>query len=161
MSGERETLMEEMEQSLYTLTNDSLRCLCERSGIGGKDGSDVQGKNHHHSLCRKILEELGKNAASMESEEQGMSWLLRLKDDIRKIHEESTVAPMSPSQSDDDDATTCGEEWDMQDKDWFPSNRLEAESSPESHTPEQRESGVSTSQSESVSGSQQSVLDSS
>eukprot|EP00063_Salmo_salar_P010860 XP_013985695.1 PREDICTED: uncharacterized protein LOC106564181 isoform X2 [Salmo salar] len=127
MSGERETLMEEMEQSLYTLTNDSLRCLCERSGIGGKDGSDVQGKNHHHSLCRKILEELGKNAASMESEEQGMSWLLRLKEDIRKIQEDCIGAPLSPSQSIDDNAVDCDEEGNQKDMDWLPSKRLEGE----------------------------------
>lgn len=156
MSGEKEALLEEIEQSLHPLTEDNLRHLCERCGI---DGSQVKGKNHR-SLRRKIMEEMWENADSVKSEEQGMSWLLRLKDDIRKIQEESSVAPMSPSQS-DDDATTCGEEWDMQDNDWFPSNGLEAESSPERHTPEQRESGVSTSQSESISDSQQSVMDSS
>jgi hypothetical protein len=78
------------------------------------------------------MEEMWENADSVKSEEQGISWLLRLKDDIRKIHEKSPVAPMSSSQS-DDDAITCSEEWD---KDWFPSNGLEAESSPERHTPE-------------------------
>jgi hypothetical protein len=156
MSEEKEALLEEIEQSLFTLTKDNLLYLCERCGI---DGSQVKGKNHR-SLRRKIMEEMWENADSVKSEEQGISWLLRLNDDIRKIHKESTVAPMSPSQS-DDDATTCGEEWDMQDNDWFPSNGLEAESSPERHTPEQRESGVSTSQSESISDSQQSVLDSS
>ncbi|XP_071031996.1 uncharacterized protein [Oncorhynchus clarkii lewisi] len=127
MSGERETLMDEMEQSLYTLTNDNLRCLCERSGIGGKDGSDVQGNNHHHSLCRKILEELWENADSMESEEQGMSWLLQLKEDIRKIQEEGIGAPLSPSQSIDDDAVDCDEDENQKDMDWLPSKRLKGE----------------------------------
>ncbi|XP_055762321.1 zinc finger protein 629-like [Salvelinus fontinalis] len=127
MSGERETLMDEMEQSLYTLTKDNLRCLCERSGIGGMDGSDGQGKNPHHSLCRKILEELWENVDSMESEEQGMSWLLQLKEDIRKIQEDGSGAPLSPSQSIDDDAVDCDEDENQKDMDWLPSTRLEAE----------------------------------
>ncbi|KAK6301122.1 hypothetical protein J4Q44_G00292200 [Coregonus suidteri] len=133
MSGEKETLLDEIEQSLHRLTEDNLRYLCERCGI---DGSQVKGK-HHRSLRRKIMEEMWENADSVKSEEQGMSWLLQLKEDIRKIQEESSVAPMSPRQSDDDDATDCDEEWDVENKDWFLSNRLEAESSPERHTPEQ------------------------
>ncbi|KAK6301123.1 hypothetical protein J4Q44_G00292210 [Coregonus suidteri] len=136
MSGEKETLLDEIEQSLFTLTKDNLRYLCERCGI---DGSQVKGK-HHRSLRRKIMEEMWENADSVKSEEQGMSWLLQLKEDIRKIQEESSVAPMSPRQSDDDEAKDCDEEWDMEDNDWFPSNRLEAESSPERHNPEQEES---------------------
>ncbi|KAM9492236.1 uncharacterized protein ACWYII_004186 isoform 3-T8 [Salvelinus alpinus] len=134
MSGEKETSLDEIEQSLNCLTKDNLRYLCERCGI---DGSQVKGKNHR-SLQRKILEEMWVNADSVKSEEQGMSWLLRLKDDIRKIQEESTVSPMSHRQS-DDDATDCDEEWDMENKDWFLSNGPEA--APENHTPEQRQRG--------------------
>nr|XP_029512591.1 uncharacterized protein LOC115127094 [Oncorhynchus nerka] len=64
-----------------------------------------------------------------------------LKEDIRKIQEGSSVAPVSPRQfgGDDDDAINCNGERDM--KDWFPSNRLEAESAPEKHKPVQREGG--------------------
>ena len=142
MSGEKETLLEEIEQSLHPLTEDNLRHLCERCGI---DGSQVKGKSHR-SLRRKIMEEMWENANSVKSEEQGMSWLLQLKDDIRRIQEESTVAPMRPSQSDDDDAADCDEEWDMENKDWCLSNGLEAEPAPENHTPEQRQRGVSISQ---------------
>ncbi|KAK6301120.1 hypothetical protein J4Q44_G00292180 [Coregonus suidteri] len=112
MSGEKETLLEEIEQSLHRLTEDNLRYLCERCGI---DGSQVKGKNHR-SLRRKIMEEMWENADSVKSEEQGMSWLLQLKEDIRKIQEESSVAPMSPRQS-DDEATDCDEEWDVEDND--------------------------------------------
>ncbi|CAB1344115.1 unnamed protein product, partial [Coregonus sp. 'balchen'] len=112
MSGEKETLLEEIEQRLHRLTEDNLRYLCERCGI---DGSQVKGKNHR-SLRRKIMEEMWENADSVKSEEQGMSWLLQLKEDIRKIQEESSVAPMSPRQS-DDDATDCDEEWDVEDND--------------------------------------------
>ncbi|XP_064820278.1 zinc finger protein 572-like [Oncorhynchus masou masou] len=137
MSGEKQTLLDEIEQSLHCLTKDNLRYLCERCGI---DGSQVKGKNHR-SLRRKIMEEMWENADSVKSEEQGMSWLLRLKDDISRIQEESTVGPMSPSQS-DDDATDCDEEWDMENKERCLSNGLEAESAPENHTPEQRQRGV-------------------
>ncbi|XP_064814248.1 uncharacterized protein LOC135529423 isoform X2 [Oncorhynchus masou masou] len=63
-------------------------------------------------------------------------------EDIRKTQEESNVTPVSPRQfGGDDDAIHCDKEWDVKDKDWFPSNRLKAESAPESHTPEQRGSG--------------------
>ena len=84
-----------------------------------------------------------------------------MKEDIRKIQEESNVTPVSPRQfGRDDDAIHCDQECDVKDKDWFPSNRLKAELAPESHTPEQRGSGVSTSQSQRVSGSQHSFLNS-
>ena len=68
-----------------------------------------------------------------------------LKEDIRKIQEGSSVTPVSPRQfgGDDDDAIHCNGERDMKDTDWFPSNRLEAESAPEKHKPAQREGGVS------------------
>lgn len=50
-----------------------------------------------------------------------------MKEDIRKIQGEYSVAPVSPSQTvdNDDNAIHCNEEWDMEDKGWFPSNRLE------------------------------------
>ncbi|XP_036803834.1 uncharacterized protein LOC110495086 isoform X3 [Oncorhynchus mykiss] len=65
-----------------------------------------------------------------------------VKEDIRKIQEEANVTPVSPRQfGGDDDAIHCDQEWDVKDKDWFPSNRLKAELAPESHTPEQRGSG--------------------
>ncbi|XP_038837959.1 uncharacterized protein LOC120035972 [Salvelinus namaycush] len=66
-----------------------------------------------------------------------------LKEDIRQIQEESSVAPMSPRQlgGGDVDAIHCNGERDMKDNDWFPSNRLEAESAPEKYKPAQREGG--------------------
>ncbi|KAM9492275.1 uncharacterized protein ACWYII_004207 isoform 3-T3 [Salvelinus alpinus] len=65
-----------------------------------------------------------------------------VKEDIRKVREVSNVTPVSPRQfGGDDDSIHCDKEWDVKDKDWFPSNRLKVESSPESHTPEQRGSG--------------------
>ncbi|KAJ8001373.1 hypothetical protein DPEC_G00168850 [Dallia pectoralis] len=98
MTGEKERLMEEIEERLHSLTEDNLRYLCERCGL---DVLEVEGLNHR-SLRRKIMEEMWRNADSGKSEEQGMSWLLRLKEDIRKIQEESIVAPTSPRQSDDE-----------------------------------------------------------
>ncbi|KAL1005182.1 hypothetical protein UPYG_G00055630 [Umbra pygmaea] len=151
MTGERETTLDKIEQSLFTLTEDNLRYLCERWGI---DGAEVNGK-HHRSLRRKIMEEIWENADSVKSEEQGMSWLLRLKDDIKKIQEESSVEQMTPNQSDiydnidDDETTECDGKCDVENKDWFPSNGLEEE--PENQTPKQSgdEPSSPTSQSES------------
>lgn len=82
-----------------------------------------------------------------------------VEEDIRKVQDVSTVVPVNPRQfGGDDDSIHCDKEWDLKDKHWFPSNMLKAESAPECHTPEQRGCGVSTSQSQSVSGSQQSFL---
>ncbi|CAB1344148.1 unnamed protein product [Coregonus sp. 'balchen'] len=108
MSSEKETLMDEIEKSLWNLTEDNLRHLCERHGPDGKDGSEIKGMNHR-LLRRKIMEEMWDNTDSMKSEEQGMSWLLQLKEDIRRILEDASSALMSPSQA--DDAEGCDEEW--------------------------------------------------
>lgn len=82
MNRERETLMDEIEESLWTLTEDNLRSLCECSGIGGKDGSEMKGKNQR-ALRRKIMEETWENEDLMKSEDRGMSWLLQLKEDFK------------------------------------------------------------------------------
>ncbi|XP_036804399.1 zinc finger protein 420-like isoform X2 [Oncorhynchus mykiss] len=139
LSSEKETLMDEIEKSLWNLTEDNLRYLCERHG---KDGSEIKVMNHR-LLRRKVMEEMWDNTDSMKSEEQGMSWLVQLKEDIRRTQEEGSSALMSPSQSDDVD-------WNEEGGTRWPSNRLEAKSDLERHTPEQRESDVTTSQSESV-----------
>ncbi|CAB1344146.1 unnamed protein product [Coregonus sp. 'balchen'] len=106
----------------------------------------------------------------MKWEEQGTSWSLQLKEDIRGIQEDGSGAPVSPSQADDDDedrdwlpsiglkaepmspsqsddgddAADCKEEWNEEGGARLPSNRLEAESAPERHTAEKRESGCLT-----------------
>ncbi|XP_045075023.1 gastrula zinc finger protein XlCGF57.1-like [Coregonus clupeaformis] len=112
------------------------------------------------------------NVDSMKWEEQGTSWSLQPKEDIRGIQEDGSGAPVSPSQADDDDvdcnvedrdwlpsiglkaepmspsqsddgddAADCKEEWNEEGGASLPSNRLEAESAPERHTAEKRESG--------------------
>ncbi|XP_012987774.2 oocyte zinc finger protein XlCOF6-like [Esox lucius] len=88
MSGERETLLDEIEQSLWNLTEDNLRHLCERCGIAGKDGSEVKGSNYR-SLRRKI-EEYCESDDLMKLQDQGMSWLLQLKKDITTIQEDAS-----------------------------------------------------------------------
>lgn len=52
MSPERETLLDDIALSLWTLTEDNLRYLCERCGICGRDGSEVKGESRR-SLRRK------------------------------------------------------------------------------------------------------------
>ncbi|CAB1344144.1 unnamed protein product [Coregonus sp. 'balchen'] len=166
MNREKGVLMDEIEKSLWNLTEDNLCYLCEHRG---HDASKVKGMDHR-SLRRKIMEEMWDNTDSMKSEEQGMSWLVQLKEDIRKIQEDARAAPWShrqadhavdcdeggsreggaglssngleaestsPRQSNYDDAADC----DVEDTDWLPSNRLETELSPEKHTPEQRVRG--------------------
>ncbi|CAB1344135.1 unnamed protein product [Coregonus sp. 'balchen'] len=125
LSSEKEMLIDEIEQSLFTLTVDNLRYLCERHRQDGKDGSENKGMNHR-LLRRKIMEEMWDNTDSMKSEEQGMSWLVQLKEDIRRILEDASGALMSPSQS-DDDAVDLDEECDKEDSDWLPSNGLKVE----------------------------------
>ncbi|XP_052373343.1 uncharacterized protein LOC127929512 [Oncorhynchus keta] len=75
---------------------------------------------------------------NLKTRQYAVSWPSQgstVKEDIRKTQGESNVTPVSPRQfGGDDDAIHC----DVKDKDWFPSNRLKAESAPESHTPEQR-----------------------
>ena len=173
LSSEKETLIDEIEQSLFILTVDNLRYLCERHG---KDGSEIKGMNHR-LLRRRIMEEMWDNTDSIKSEEQGMSWLVQLKEDIGRMLEDASGAHFSPSKSDDDDAIDYDEECDKEDSDWLPSNGLkaehlsssqsdddaadcdkdsdveekdwlasdglEAESDPERHTPEQRVREVS------------------
>ncbi|KAK6301085.1 hypothetical protein J4Q44_G00291830, partial [Coregonus suidteri] len=125
LSSEKEMLIDEIEQSLFTLTVDNLRYLCERHRQDGKDGSEIKGMNHR-LLRRKIMEEMWDNTDSMKSEEQGMSWLVQLKEDIRRILEDASGALMSPSQS-DDDAVDYDEECEEEDSDWLPSNGLKVE----------------------------------
>ncbi|XP_042173582.1 zinc finger protein 177-like [Oncorhynchus tshawytscha] len=120
MSSEKEGLMDEIEKSLWNLTEDNLRYLCERHG---KDGSEIKGMNHR-LLRRKVMEEMWDNTDSMKSEEQGMSWLVQLKEDIRRTQEEGSSALMSPSQSDDVDRN---EEHHKGGRDWLSSNGLTAE----------------------------------
>ncbi|KAK6301060.1 hypothetical protein J4Q44_G00291580 [Coregonus suidteri] len=151
MSQEKGKLMDEIEKSLWNLTEANLRYLCE---CHGEDASEVKGMDHR-SLRRKIMEEMWDNTDSMKSEEQGMSWLVQLKEDIRRILKDASGAPMSPSQA-DDDAVDCDVKWngeggaglpsnevepvspsqaddddaadcDAEDTDWLPSNGLEAE----------------------------------
>ncbi|XP_070999051.1 zinc finger protein 585B-like [Oncorhynchus clarkii lewisi] len=122
MSSEKEALMDEIEKSLWNLTEDNLRYLCERCGL---DGSEIKGMNHR-LLRRKVMEEMWDNTESMKSEEQGMSWLVQLKEDIRRTQEEGSSALMSPSQSEDVDRD---EEHNKGDRDWLPSNGLTAEPS--------------------------------
>ncbi|XP_041723405.2 zinc finger protein with KRAB and SCAN domains 1 [Coregonus clupeaformis] len=153
MSQEKGKLMDEIEKSLWNLTEANLRYLCE---CHGEDASEVKGMDHR-SLRRKIMEEMWDNTDSMKSEEQGMSWLVQLKEDIRRILKDASGALMSPSQADDDDdPVDCDEKWngeggaglpsnevepvspsqaddddaadcDAEDTDWLPSNGLEAE----------------------------------
>jgi hypothetical protein len=44
MSQERETLLDEIKQSLWNLTEENLRHLCVHCGIGGVADSEVKGK---------------------------------------------------------------------------------------------------------------------
>ncbi|KAK6301089.1 hypothetical protein J4Q44_G00291870 [Coregonus suidteri] len=90
MSGERETLLDGIEQSLWNLTENNLRYLCERCGIAGQDGSEVKGKNYR-SLRRKI-EEYCESDDLMKLEDQGMSWLLQLQNDIKTIQEDAILS---------------------------------------------------------------------
>ncbi|KAM9491771.1 uncharacterized protein ACWYII_003828 isoform 2-T2 [Salvelinus alpinus] len=90
MSGERETLLDGIEQSLWNLTENNLRYLCERCGIAGQDGSDVKGKNYR-SLRRKI-EEYCESDDLMKLEDQGMSWLLQLQNDIKTIQQDASLS---------------------------------------------------------------------
>eukprot|EP00063_Salmo_salar_P065721 XP_014040556.1 PREDICTED: zinc finger protein 883-like isoform X2 [Salmo salar] len=165
MNREEGVLMDEIEKRLWNLTEDNLRSLCEHHG---HDGSEVKAMDHR-SLRRKIMEEMWDNTDSMKSEEQGITWLVQLKEDIRRIQEDASGAPSSPLQA--EDAVDCDEEWsgegraglpsngleaesmsprqskdaadcDMEDTDWLPSNRLEAELSPERHTLEQRDTSL-------------------
>ncbi|XP_071222870.1 uncharacterized protein [Salvelinus alpinus] len=131
MSPERETLLDDIALSLWTLTEDNLRSLCERCGICGKDGSEVKGESQR-SLRRKILEEYCENADVTESEEQGMSRLLQLKEDITGIEEEASLVPASPSQSATAGSSQacCHGEQNEERGDWFPSRQLEAEPVP-------------------------------
>ena len=123
MSQKKGTLMDEIEKSLWNLTEDNLRSLCERYG---QDASEVKGIDHR-SLRRKIMEEMWDNTDSMKSVEQGMSWLVQLKEDIRRMLEDASGAPVSPSKADEDDPVDCDGEWNGEGGAGLPSNRLEVE----------------------------------
>ncbi|CAB1330538.1 unnamed protein product, partial [Coregonus sp. 'balchen'] len=143
MSPERETLLDDIEQSLWTLTEDNLRYLCERCGICGKDGSEVQGKSVR-SLHRKIMKEYCENADLTESKGQGTSRLLQLKEDIKGIQEDASGAPTSPSQSATAEVGSsqacCDGEQHEEGGVWFPSRKLEADPVPQwLIIPQQRE----------------------
>ncbi|XP_034150246.1 oocyte zinc finger protein XlCOF8.4-like [Esox lucius] len=116
MSSDKEVLMDEIEKSLWHLTEDNLRYLCECSGI---DGPEVKGMNHR-LLRRKVMEEMWTHTESMKSDEHGMSWLLRLMENMRRI-----LKGGCPIQGDDEDDHTA-----YYDKTWdeggvkLPSHRL-------------------------------------
>ncbi|KAL1005171.1 hypothetical protein UPYG_G00055490 [Umbra pygmaea] len=139
MEREKGVLMDEIEKSLWNLTEDNLRFLYEHHGQKSKDGSEVK-RMDHRSLRRKILEEMWDNTDSMKSEEQGISWLFQLKQDISRLLEgavncgectsERRVAkpstgveaePVSPSQSDEDESADS----DVEDSEWLPGDRLQ------------------------------------
>ncbi|XP_071021678.1 F-box only protein 44-like [Oncorhynchus clarkii lewisi] len=101
MNRERETLLDEIEQSLWTLTEDNLRHLCVRCGIGGVDDSEVKGKSRR-ALRRKLIQDYCEKEDLMESEDEGIFCLLQLKDEIKVISDSEDAAnrlPTSPSQS--------------------------------------------------------------
>ncbi|XP_010897898.1 zinc finger protein 629-like isoform X3 [Esox lucius] len=124
MSRGRKTLSDEIEKSLFSLTEDNLHHLCECSEIAGED----VGKDSRRSLRRIVLEAFWEKVDSVASEERELSWLLQLKEDIRRIQEEE---PAGPNQPDNDAADVDG--------DVLLGNVLEADPAPEGHRPEQRE----------------------
>lgn len=144
MSRERETLLDEIELSLYTLSEDNLHYLCERCGIGGKDGSEVKGKSQRS--LRRIVGEYCENVIIMDSEDQGISQLLQPKEDIKGIQKDASNVPTSPSQSatvevDSSQASCDGEQ--NEGGAWLPNNRQLADPAPEwLIIPQQRESLV-------------------
>lgn len=46
--------------------------------------TEIKGKSHL-ALRRKLMEDYGEKEDLMESEDEGMSWLLQLKDEIKGI----------------------------------------------------------------------------
>jgi hypothetical protein len=133
MSGERETLLDGIEQSLWNLTENHLRYLCERCGIAGRDGLDVKGKNYR-SLRRKI-EEYCESDDLMKLEDRGMSWLLQLQNDIKTIQRDASLGQSAHVDTLDDTEPSRTE------------NEEGAESStdpdPERHIPPERREKVS------------------
>ncbi|KAL1005147.1 hypothetical protein UPYG_G00055150 [Umbra pygmaea] len=121
LSSEKESLIDEIEQSLFTLTEENLRYLCKCHGQDGTDDSRIKGMNHR-LLRRKILEEMWDNMESRKSGEQGLSWLLHLKRDIRSIQEDS--GDLTSSRQPDDNSGDGEEEDDEEDMDWLPSTGL-------------------------------------
>ncbi|KAL1005166.1 hypothetical protein UPYG_G00055440 [Umbra pygmaea] len=99
LSPEKETLMEEIEKSLWDLTEDNLSYLCEHRGI---EGSEIKGMNRR-LLRRKVMEEMWDNMESMKSQEQGLSWLLHLKRDIEATRDNVSSARESLNQNNYDD----------------------------------------------------------
>ncbi|KAJ8001399.1 hypothetical protein DPEC_G00169110 [Dallia pectoralis] len=119
LCSDKETLIDEIEKSLFTLTEDNLRSLCKGHGLENRDGSQMNEMNHR-LLRRKIMEEMWDNVESMTSDERGMSWLLNLKKDIRIIQDNATASSKGPGQTDDDDDDGT----DKEDSNWLPSNGL-------------------------------------
>ncbi|XP_012987775.3 zinc finger protein 883-like isoform X1 [Esox lucius] len=119
LCSEKETLIDEIEKSLFTLTEDDLRYLCKGHGLVTKMGL-MKGMNHR-LLRRKIMEEMWDNIESMTLDEQGMSWLRHLKKDIRLIQEKDAGSPLGPSQTDNDD----DEQFDKVDSNLLPGSGLE------------------------------------
>uniref|UniRef100_A0A3P9A1H9 C2H2-type domain-containing protein n=1 Tax=Esox lucius TaxID=8010 RepID=A0A3P9A1H9_ESOLU len=132
MEREKGVLMDEIEKSLWNLTEDNLRYLCKHHGQNNKDVSEVKGLDHR-SLRRKILEEMWDNTDSMKSEEQGMSWLLQLKEDIRRILEGGSGGALNPCRSSNNNtdgggaSVDCDEQWKGEGGAKLPSSRFEAE----------------------------------
>ncbi|KAJ8001414.1 hypothetical protein DPEC_G00169260 [Dallia pectoralis] len=127
MDREKGALMDEIEKTLWSLTEVHLQYLCQQHG---RDVSGVRGMDHR-SLRRKLMEEMWDNTDSMKSEEQGMSWLLQLKKEIRRILEDGSVKPLSPCQSNKDqgraEARDADNEWKEEGGVELPSTRPEAE----------------------------------
>ncbi|KAL1005165.1 hypothetical protein UPYG_G00055430 [Umbra pygmaea] len=120
MCSLKEALMNEIEKSLWNLTEENLRYLCECSGIGGLD---VKGMNHR-LLRRNVMEEMWDRTESVRSEQQGMSWLRQLIERVRRIQKGESGAPKTPGQADDEeDAIECGEKWKEVGGARLPSNR--------------------------------------
>ncbi|XP_034150243.1 oocyte zinc finger protein XlCOF6-like isoform X2 [Esox lucius] len=124
LSPEKEALMDEIEKSLWDLTEDHLSHLCERSGI---DGSEVKGMNRR-LLRRKIMEEMWDHAESLKSDEHGMSWLLQLKEDIGQLQENGSSATKSPRMTEEDDDDNkdvdCEEQKNEKAEAGFPGNAV-------------------------------------
>ncbi|XP_019909900.3 zinc finger protein 583 [Esox lucius] len=132
MSRERETLLDEIELSLYTLTDDNLRYLCKSCGIGGKDGSEVKGKSQRS--LRRIIGEYCENVNLIDPDDQGISRLLQLKEDIKRIQKDASCMPTRTSLS----ATTvlgttqisCDTEQNKEGGVWMPNSRKSTEPAP-------------------------------
>ncbi|XP_029632535.1 uncharacterized protein LOC115208544 isoform X3 [Salmo trutta] len=116
-----------MKEETITLKEEEEYCIVkeEEIAISIKEEEDVL----------ELKEEEGEETEDTKPRQNAVFWPSQgciVKEDIRKIQGEYSVAPVSASQTvdNDDNALHCNEEWDMEDKDWFPSNRLEDTSFP-------------------------------